>query len=260
LPPTRADKVDKTLAKGLRLVELLGAGGRAGVSELAAATGLTKSNVHRLLQTLCRLGWARRVPADSSYELTSRNWEVAQNWIARFDLPRLAGPHLAELAAKTREAVHLAVLEGTDVVFMATINPPRAIRTYTPRGSRAPAHCVATGKAILAHLAPGELPPFPERLERFARHGIATLGELLRELERVRRRGYALNRGEWQDDVNGIAAPVLAGRADAVVASVGLSGPADRLNQTAMRRFLPHVLAAARAIARAIGESGPARG
>jgi DNA-binding IclR family transcriptional regulator len=248
--------IDKTLSKGLRLVEMLGKDGRSGISDLAARSGMTKSNVHRLLQTLMRAGWARKVPGSSGYELSSRAWEVAQNWIARFDLPRFAGPYLAKLAAATLETVHLAVLDGADVVFMATINAPRAIRTYTPLGSRAPAHRVATGKAILAFLPPEQLPAFPERLARLTRNGAATRAELLRELERARERGYAANRAEWQEGVNGLAAPVFAGAGGPVVASIGLSGPADRLNAAALRRFLPQVLVAAKATTHAIAEPG----
>jgi IclR family KDG regulon transcriptional repressor len=230
--------VDKTLFKGLLLVELLSKSGRAGVSELAQLAGLNKSNVHRLLQTLCRVGWARKVEEDNSYELSFRPWEVAQNWLSTFDLPRIAGPHLATLAAATQETVHLGLLEDQEVVFIVNIQSPQAVRTYVGRGSRAPAQAVASGRAILAFLPPEKMPPLPP--------------EVAAELERTRRRGYAVNRGEWQEQVNGIAAPVYAGSSTTVIAAVGLTGPADRLNQTAIRRYAPLVLAAAAAISHAI--------
>jgi IclR family KDG regulon transcriptional repressor len=244
--------VDKTLSKGVLLVELLSKRGRGGISELALKTGLTKSNVHRLMQTLCRVGWVRKVEEDNSYELSYKLWEIAQNWISTFDLPRIAGRHLAELAAATQETVHLGILEGGDVVFIVTIDSPQAVRTHSGMGSRAPAYCVATGKAILAFLPPEKAPALPERPTKYASGSILSTDEIEAELERTRRRGYAINRAEWQDQVNGIAAPVYAGSSASVIAAVGVTGPAERMNQTAMRRFAPMVQAAAMAISKAM--------
>lgn len=246
------EAVDKTLSKGLRLVELLGTTGRGGVSELAVKTGLTRSNVHRLLQTLCRIGWVQKVEQDSSYELSYKTWEVAQNWIARLDLPRIAGPHLASLAADTRETVHMGVLRGEDVVFISTIDTPLAVRTYTPLGSRAPAHCVATGKVLLAWLPADQRPQLPESLYKYSEQSIGTRAELEVDLDRSRERGYAINRSEWQSGVNGIAAPVFAGSGQSVIAAVGLSVPAERLNRVAMRKLAPRVIEAAQAISAAV--------
>jgi len=246
--------VDKTLYKGLLLVELLSKTRRAGVSELAAQTGLTKSNVHRLMQTLCRVGWVRKVEADSSYELSYRCWEVAQSWLSSFDMPRIAGPFLADLAAETQETVHLGVLEGSDVTFVVTIDSPLPLRTYMRRGSRAPAYCVATGKAILAFLPPEEAPPLPDKLLSYAAGSLLNPEQIEAELQLTRERGYATNRAEWQDQINGIAAPVYVGggTSGSVIAAVGLSGPAERLNQAAIRRYAPKVKAAAAAIGKAI--------
>jgi IclR family KDG regulon transcriptional repressor len=230
--------VDKTLYKGLQLIELLSKSGRAGVSELAQLAELNKSNVHRLLQTLCRAGWVRKVDEDKSYELSVRTWEIAQNWLSTFELPLIARPHLAKLAAASQETVHLGLLEDDEVVFIVNIESPHAVRSYVGRGGRAPAHAVASGRAILAFLPPEKMPALPP--------------ELAAELERTRSRGYAVNRGEWQEQVNGIAAPVYAGSSKTVIAAVGLTGPADRLNQTAIRRYAPLVVAAATAISHAI--------
>jgi IclR family transcriptional regulator, KDG regulon repressor len=230
--------VDKTLYKGLLLIELLSKSGRAGVSELAQRAELSKSNVHRLLQTLHRAGWVCKVEEDKSYELSVRAWEVAQNWLSTFDLPRIARPHLATLASATQETVHLGLLEDDEVVFIVNIESPQAVRSYVGRGGRAPAQAVATGRAILAFLPPEKMPILSPSL--------AT------ELERTRCRGYAVNRGEWQEQVNGIAAPIYAGASKTVIAAVGLSGPADRLNQTAIRRYAPLVVAAAATISQAI--------
>jgi IclR family transcriptional regulator, KDG regulon repressor len=248
-------KVDKTLSKGLRLIEMLARSGGSGLAQLAEDAGYTKSNVHRLLQTLGRAGWVRPTGEPGRYELTFKLWEIAQNWILRFDLPRIAAPWIARLGAATQETVHLAVLEQNDVVFIATVETPQAIRIHAPLGSRAPAHCTATGKAILAFLpAPGERLAV-DRLASLTKESL-TGPRLIADLDRTRRRGYALNHAEWQDSVNGIAAPVFMGTSDKVIASVGLFGPAARLTQSALRRFAPLVQDAARGISQGIGGTG----
>lgn len=230
--------VDKTLFKGLLLIEMLSKSGSAGVSELALRADLNKSNVHRLLQTLCRAGWVRKVEEGKSYELSIKTWEVAQSWLSTFDLPLIAQPHLATLAAASQETVHLGLLEGDEVAFIANIESQQAVRSYVGRGGRAPAQAVATGRAILAFLPPEKLPSLS--------------AEVSAELERTRARGYAINRGEWQERVNGIAAPIYVGASNTVIAAIGLTGPADRLNQTAIRRYAPLVVDAAAAISQAI--------
>jgi IclR family transcriptional regulator, KDG regulon repressor len=247
-----ARRVDKTLTKGLHLMELMSCSGAMGISALAGQTGLTKSNVHRLVKTLCVVGWVQKVETDSTYKLSSKIWEIGQRWISHFDLPRIAGPCLASLASKTQETVHLGVLDGDDVVFLVTIDSPLAVRAYTPLGSRAPAYCVATGKALLAFLPAAQRRPLPEAFARYTSQSITSRKKLDEELERIRRRGYAMNRSEWQEGVNGIAAPVFAGRTNSVIGSVGLSGPAERLNQKAMRCLATVVQDAALAISEAV--------
>jgi IclR family transcriptional regulator, KDG regulon repressor len=241
--------IDKTLSKGLHLIEMLAKNGHGGISELAENSGLTKSNVHRLLQTLCRVGWARQTSVLGNYELSFKLWEMAQDWLLRFDLPRIAGPWLAKLAAATEETVHLAVMEQSDVVFIATLETPKPIRIHAPIGSRAPAHRTATGKAILAFLPPNELQLLKQRLESTEEKRLST------DLERTRKRGFALNYGEWQDSVNGVAAPVFMGSSSTVIASVGIFGPAARLNQNTIRQLAPAISDIAKSISKEIGKS-----
>jgi DNA-binding IclR family transcriptional regulator len=255
IPRPRASKsaalnVDKTLSKGLHLMEMLAKAGSAGISRLAEDGGYTKSNVHRLLQTLCRTGWTHQTE-QGAYQLSFKLWEIAQNWILRFDLPRMAGPHLAELAAATDETVHLAVLDHADIVFIATVETPKPIRIHAPLGSRAPIHCTATGKAILAFLPPSQQQVVLSRqLDGVTGHSL-TGKRLLADLERTRRRGYALNFEEWQNGANGIAAPVFLGASETVIASVGIFGPAARLNQNEVRRLAPTICTIAKRISQA---------
>jgi DNA-binding IclR family transcriptional regulator len=142
--------IDKTVVKSLGMLErLVDLGRPMGVTELALATRLQKSNVHRILATLRHLGYVRSNP-DSSYEPTLRVWELGQRIHARMDLPAAARPHLKRLVQETDETSHLAVLAGHEVVYVETIETANPVRAHTPLGGRAPAYCTASGKALLS--------------------------------------------------------------------------------------------------------------
>jgi DNA-binding IclR family transcriptional regulator len=247
---TRAmSQIDKTLQKGLRIVELLSEAGRPlGVSEIAQMLGFTKSNVHRLLQTLCASGWIIRHEKRGAYDLSLRVWEVGVKRLSTLSLPQIGYRQANQLARRSEESVHIAVLEETEVVFLETIDTPKPIRTYTPVGGRAPAYCSATGKAILAFMPEADINPLLVNLTRYTDETIIDQSRLSAEFAQIRRRGYATNRGEWQQDVYGIAAPIFAGASRKIVGSIGLSGPANRFGQAATKKFVPMVIEAATAI------------
>lgn len=254
-PPTRLGKappqIDKTLQKGLSIIEALSdAGHPLGVSAIAELLGYTKSNVHRLLQSLCAAGWVLRHPGRGDYDLSLRIWEIGVKRLSTLDLPQIGYRQAKELARASEESVHIAVLERAEIVFLATLDTPKPIRTYTPVGGRAPCHCTATGKAILAFMPEADVKPRLTHLARFTEHTTVEPAQLLAEFARIRRQGYAANRGEWQQEVHGLAAPIFAGSARAVVGSIGLSGPANRFGPAATKRFIPAVVEAAAMISR----------
>ena len=93
-----------------------------------------------------------------------------------------------------------------------------------------------------------DIEPFYSALEIFTESTITDPRQLLAEFAQIRRRGYAINRSEWQQGVDGVAAPIFAG--NTIVGSIGLSGPADRFGTAAMKRFIPMVVEAAATISR----------
>jgi len=250
--------MDSTVLKAIDLLEALArAEGSCGVTELAKQLGLTKSNVHRLLKTLESRGFVSRDPEDSRYALALRLWELGSSVIDRLDVKRVAGPHLQQLAERTRETVHLSMLQEGDVVYVDKIDSPEPVRAYSRVGGRAPSYCVATGKALLAY-APEELVQSVARaLFPHTASTIRTEPALRRELDAIRARGFAINNGEWRESVWGLAAPIrqAPGR---VVAAVGISGPAERLKPRRIKEFTPLVLATASTISAQLGYRAPA--
>lgn len=263
--------MDKSLVKGLNLITALARSEEPrGVSDLARALGLTKSNVHRLLQTLVAQGFVRHDAERGAYEPSLRIWELGTLVMARVDVRRAAAPLMARLGAATGESVHLSVLDGIEVVYIAIVESSHPVRAYSRAGRRTPAHCVATGKALLAH-APealvAEAAEAASRLGPFTPRTITARKPLEDELARIRRVGHAVNRGERSETVRGVAAPIR-GADGRVVAAIGVAGPAERLRPSIMRELAPDVMAAAAEISALIGgapwepvaaEAGPAR-
>ena len=242
-----------TLLNGLRLLEALAASREPrGVTEIAEELGIVKSNAHRLLQALAAKGYVRQDPGSARYACSLKIWGLATSVSERFDVAVVARPQLAELARRTRETVHLSVLEDTEVVYLDKIDSPQPVRAYSRVGGRAPAYCVATGKAMLAFAPREVLDHVCRKLKQHAPRTITERKALERELLGVRNAGYAVNRGEWRESVGGIAAPIY-GPAGQVVAAVGISGPVERLSVSRLRKFAPQVIVAAGNISRALG-------
>src|SRR3982751_2520970 len=118
-----------------------------------------------------------------------------------------ATAEMEKLLKLTRETVHLSVLDGDEVVYVHKLDSPEPVRAYSEIGGRAPAYCVATGKAILAWQDDAYLQQLSRRLARHTEKTITKPTELMQELERIRVAGFAVNRGEWRETVWGVASP-----------------------------------------------------
>lgn len=245
--------MDSTLLKGLTMLEALAKSpAPRGISDLSRELELTKSNVHRTLQTLVQAGYVRPTEPTGSYECTLKLFELASAVLARVDVRSLAEPHMHELAAATEETVHLAALDGTEVIYLHKIESPQPVRAYSTIGGRAPAHCVATGKTLLAYQDDATLAALPEQLSVHTERTIGDRGALLGELATVRRQRFAINRGEWRTSVCGLAAIVLDATG-APIAAIGISGPADRLRPTTLKRHSGTVVDTARTLSEQLG-------
>lgn len=245
--------MDKTFLKGLVLLETLARSEQAcGVTELASELQLTKSNVHRLLQGLVHQGFARNVADTGRYELTMKLWELGSHVFGRLDVRHVADPFMKALAAETSETVHLSTMDGIEVLYLAKIDSPQPVRAYTTVGGRAPAQCVATGKAQLAWSDPATLASVKIALSAYTSKSMTRPQQLDSELERVRLQGFAVNIGEWREQVCGVAAPIRDGSGK-IIAALGVSGPADRLRPRIMHNLAPTIITAAEKISSLLG-------
>lgn len=204
----------------LRALEVAPAG--LGTSELATATRLPKSTVHRLVAALAEEDLVAQ-SGDGRARLGSGIARLAM--AEREALSERLRPVLLDLRRRLDETVDLAVLDGASVRFVDQIPAPRRLRATSAVGELFPLHCTANGKALLAAMAPAQLEALlPARLERFTTATIASRAELLAELDQVRETGVAFDREEHTEGICAIGAVVGT---DAT-AAISIPAPAQR--------------------------------
>jgi DNA-binding IclR family transcriptional regulator len=250
--------METTLAKGLKMLEAVAdSDGPRGVSELARELGITRSNAHRLLQTLSALGYVRHDPEHGRYEATLRLFELGSGIATRLDVRTIARPIMQSLARQVDENVILSIRDGSEVLVLDRVESTRTLRTHTSLGARSPMHSTSPGKLLLAYAPDDVVDAVARALTAFTPRTIATRSELDAELARIRAQGYATVRAEWHEDTAGMAAPIIRGGAS-VVAALSVSGPVGRFKPAQMKAYLPHLRAATREISGRLGHQPPA--
>lgn len=138
---------------------------------------------------------------------------------------------------------------------MARIDSPRLLRAHTPMGGRVPLHTGSTGKALLAYLPDWQIAKVAENLKGYTPYTITSPSKLREELARIRTKGYATSVGEWEESISGVAAPVF-GRDGHVVASLGVTGPVERLDLKRLEKLGPSVAKVALELSKEVGYLG----
>jgi IclR family transcriptional regulator, KDG regulon repressor len=247
--------MNNTLVKGLQLLEVLARSKNPqGVSDLADSLSLGKSNVHRLLQALVELGYVKKDEATAQYQVSLKLWELGAAVEAGLSIKAAASEAMNRLLARTRETVHLSVLDGEQVVYVDKLDSPEPVRAYSEIGGRAPAFCVATGKAMLAWQPQPFLSALVAHLRAYTPRTITQPQEYLREMDNIRTNGYAVNRGEWRESVWGVAAPIR-GAEGTVLAAIGVSGPSTRIKPAQIKSLADEVTSAARMVEKSLNGS-----
>lgn len=236
----------QSVHRALDLLEQLGVHRESGLSDLAAATGLPLPTIHRLLQTLSDRGYVRRLP--------HRRYALGFGFVP---LAAAAGTAigvgadavLARLVGEVGETANLAVLAGDRAQYVAQAPSAHSMRMFTEVGRLVELHSTGVGKALLARLD-------PDRVRRIAAaglpghtpHTLTEPGALLADLDRIRKRGYALDEQEQEVGVRCVA---VAGTGPAQWLAVSISGPLTRMTDELVARAVPLLTAA-------VGRLGPA--
>jgi DNA-binding IclR family transcriptional regulator len=189
-----------------------------------------------------------------------RLFDYGNRAIEQYDLRDRAQPHLRKLVAETEETAHLCVLESARVIYLDKIEPTRSVRMITRIGASNPIHCTSVGKAILAFLPEERAAEVLRkiRFERFTTRTLVTAEALKAEMEKTRRRGYAVDDEEFEEGLRCIAVPLLDAQR-LPVAAVSISGPSFRVTAQKLPSIANHLLQCVRGISMDMGYISNAR-
>jgi IclR family acetate operon transcriptional repressor len=216
------------------------------LGEIATRLSVPKSTAHRFTSTLRDAGVLVQDPVSRRYRLSSRLLAL-QSAIARpADLRAVALPHLHALTERSGETAHLADRRGSLAVISEVVESPHLLRMVPKRGQAIPLHAGALARAILAYLPPREIEAILRgRLPRLTPHTPITAAAVRRLILATQKTGYAVSFQEITVGGYGIAAPIRDARG-AVIASLGVSGPVQRLTPERREVIVRYLLIATR--------------
>jgi IclR family acetate operon transcriptional repressor len=242
---TATDGILQSVGRAFEVLEVLArAGGALSLSEIAAETGKPAPSVHRLVQTLVHLGSLSR-ESSRRYALAPALIRLGEGAARQFGT--WGRPVLADLVEEVGESANMAILEGSQALYVAHVPGRHGMRMFTEVGRRVPLHATGVGKALLAQL------PSEEAMRLVQLGGtkpateltITDVGLLLEDLEVGRARGYAVDDGEQEIGVSCVAVPVPGAPA---LAAISFSGPAPRMTPDVVRRAAAALKDAARSM------------
>lgn len=247
----------QSVSRALRLLKLFSHDRPSwGVMEAAETLGLHKSTTSRLLATLEREGFLEIDPQTSKYRLGIQGSTLVARVASGADLRTVAKPAMEELSQTTQETISLEVPQRTEEITLEQIASPHRVKATGWVGRRTSLHCTSTGKVMLAFMSPNERGQFlPRRLNRYAVRTITRRDRLSKELEVIRRRGYAIAQDELEEGLSAVGAPILD-QAGKVVAALAVSGPSFRLTPERLLDVAPRVVKAASTVSRRLGFAG----
>lgn len=229
--PTTIASVKKALAILDLFAGVSDRGGQLGVTEISRQLGYAFATTHHLVATLANSQYLDQDPQTRRYRLGVRALVLGLAARESLSLVGLAQPVIEDLAETVNEHVNLAILDGSETIYVSQVLSSRTIAMFMRLGTKVPMHCTGVGKAILAYLPPDQA----ERLagahayQAFTSSTLTSWRVLQPELASVRCVGYAVDRGEREEGVLCVAAPVFDhnGRP---CAAISVSGPSTRMD------------------------------
>lgn len=249
----------KSLVRGLDILETLSAyPDGLTLSEICRTLTLPKSSTHALLHGLLARAYLMNGRRDRTYRLGPRLFQLGNAYVHGIDLVADGQETVRAVSRRCDETVHLATLEGRDVLYVAKEEGTSYIRMVSALGNRVPAHGTGVGKMLLSALSEEELSALypPERPpEQLTSNTIASLPSLKAELAQTRARGYALDDEESTAGLRCVAAPIHDATGE-TVAAMSISVPLSRWSPARQEELLAIALAGARELSERLGHAG----
>ncbi len=222
----------RVLDRAFRVLSLFTDGKPRTLNEVSESIGLSPSTTFRLLTTMVSHSYVRRNENNNQYQLGLACLYLARAYQDSNDIRKIALPELGSLRDDTKETVHLAIMDGMEVVYLEKLPGLYAMGIMSSRvGGRSPAHCTGLGKVFLAYLSPDEVRKYFTRkgLRRYTETTITDLPELMEHLAKIRDQGFGFDKGEHEYEVRCVAVPIFDIN-EQVIAALSVSGSSIRLD------------------------------
>jgi len=230
------------------------------VREMARELNISAASAYRTLSNLKELGYVRQQPQDSKYQLTLKIAWLSAQVLEHVQLRQIAHPFLQHLTSVTNETTHLAVLEGTEFVYIDKVDNRQAVRMRSRVGQRGHLHCTAAGKSMLAYVDAGELDGYLDRFhfQPMTENTITDPSEFRNQLAKIRRQGYAIDDEENEVGIRCIGSPIYdhAGR---LAGALSISGWTITMTRERMPQLAPELIQACLRISQELGYGGTSK-
>jgi IclR family pca regulon transcriptional regulator len=243
-----------SLAKGLSVLQAFSeADHTLTLSEIAHALKSNTTTATRLCYTLSELGFIHK-DGQRRYHLTPKILTLGHSFISGLAWQEVAKYYLEILFKEVQETVNLSILEGSEIIYLIRIRKRKYLPFDIQTGTKLPVYCTAMGKILMAMGPPEKIKPIFKALEfkPLTAHTITRLDKFLKELDKVRTKGYAINDEELSIGNRALAAPIMNQHGYAV-AAINIAVPTTEYSRSQMEKILaPQVIRIAREISEAL--------
>ena len=249
----------QTIERVTALLDLLGSYSHGiSLNEISQTLGLPKGTCHRLLNSLAYFDFVRQDRKTRHYALGFKHLDLANRLLKQIDFREVATPFLRELSEKTKETIHLVILDRDEILYIEKFEPHEAqngLQMASKVGHRTPAHSCAVGKMLLSELPRERVEAIIQNrgLPRRTENTITDKERLFEHLRLIRQRGYSIDDEENEVGIRCVAAPIRNAMGEAI-AAISISGPALRITREAIEDSLRDlVMDTARQISEKLG-------
>ena len=250
----KADNSVQSVDRVLDIIEVLSTEHEGiGVTAIANRVSLHKSTTHRLLTTLTNRGYVAK-SADGNYKIGLKLIEAVSCYINSLELQTEARPYLVDITGELGLTSHLGVLDKDMVVYIEKMDVVSSVRMYSQIGLRMHAYCSSLGKCLLSNYSKEELDGIMKDCSfiRFTKNTIGSIGELHKEVAKVRKQGWAMDNEEYEIGHRCIGAPIYDYKGD-IIAAISASGPKNLLKDDRIESVAAYVKKAATELSRSMG-------
>ena len=250
---TKPESVGAVL-KVFAILQALSEHSEIGISDLAVQLYMPKATVYRFLQTMKTLGYVRQEPGSERSGLAVKTFELGARALQYPDLIELAKPHMEMLSEKTGETVHLGTLIDSEIIYVHKVDSRHMLGMYSRVGRRAPLHCTAIGKVLMAWEDPVHRKQILDGAEfkSFREKTIVDRTAFQEELDRVKAQGFGEDREEFDDHIRCLGIPIFD-RMNHPVAGLSVSFPTFRFDEANAPQVVAMLTEASRDISARLG-------